>query len=507
MGVIVVDNRRLLQIQSQRNVQANKTSNTQKQIESVVGECRRYIQDRADTYRNKDAEAKKNAIRELIIKYVMETKHTVAGFVDEDGKLDTNKLVDRLVEDITDYGILTKAMNDDDVYEIRCNNREIKVEIKGKVKDYTDENGNILRFQSPEQQDIVMRKILGDTRLTPKDAVINARSIEGYRIAAVHYSATSPDPNDPTNDKYHSFVLRKFKKSKMTLGDIVKKNTISDNMARLMALCTAGGLAFFTVGPTASGKTTTNNAILQSMPPTTRVVLLQNPSEIDLRMKDASGRIYNDVLHLEAREKENPSPTDPTMPNLMKHILRLSPTFVALGEIRDPNEFALALQILEAGHPINTTYHSETSAGAISRFLTAYMAFSGERIETALSTLTSLVNIIIVQKIMRDGNRKVIQISEVLGVDPKDKTKPLLNDLYVFDAAPPIYDNHGNIVEIPGRHRRVGKLSERTISKLKLEGVPECRFDFLLNDVDHSEEEEYTGDNIESYGMDKIVTR
>ena len=339
MGVIVVDNRRLLQIQSQRNVQANKTSNTQKQIESVVGECRRYIQDRADTYRNKDAEAKKNAIRELIIKYVMETKHTVAGFVDEDGKLDTNKLVDRLVEDITDYGILTKAMNDDDVYEIRCNNREIKVEIKGKVKDYTDENGNILRFQSPEQQDIVMRKILGDTRLTPKDAVINARSIEGYRIAAVHYSATSPDPNDPTNDKYHSFVLRKFKKSKMALGDIVKKNTISDNMARLMALCTAGGLAFFTVGPTASGKTTTNNAILQSMPPTTRVVLLQNPSEIDLRMKDASGRIYNDVLHLEAREKENPSPTDPTMPNLMKHILRLSPTFVALGEIRDPNEF------------------------------------------------------------------------------------------------------------------------------------------------------------------------
>lgn len=501
-----MDNKRLLQVQSQRNVQANKSSNSQKQIESVVGECRRYIQDRAESYRNKDAESKKNTIKELIIKYVMETKHTVAGFVDEDGKLDTNKLVDRLVEDITDYGILTKAMSDDEVYEIRCNGRELKVEKGGKVIDYTDDSGTILRFDSPEQQDIVIRKILGDTRLTPKDAVINARSIEGYRIAALHYTATSPDPNDPSNDKYHSFVLRKFKKSKMTLGDIVlKSGTLSDNMARLLALCTAGGLAFFTVGPTASGKTTTNNAILQSMPPTTRTVLLQNPSEIDLRMKDSSGRIYNDVLHLEAREKEKPSPTDPTMVNLMNHILRLSPTFVAFGEIRSNKEFALALQILEAGHPINTTFHSEDSAGAIERFLTAYTAESGESIETALSTLTRLLNLIIVQKIMKDGTRKVLQITEVKGVDPNDNTKPLLNDIYRFVPGNPIYDEYGGIKSIPGVHKRVGKISEKTINKLRLEGVAESRFDFLIKDVDEDEVETYTGENIETYGMEKYL--
>lgn len=500
-----MDNKRLLQIQSQRNVQSNKSSNTQKQIESVVAECRRYIQDRADSYRNKDAEAKKATIKELIIKYVMETKHTVSGFVDEDGKLDTNKLVDRLVEDITDYGILTKAMSDDAVFEIRCNGRELKVEKGGKVVDYTDDDGNILRFDSPEQQDIVIRKILGDTRLTPKDAVINARSIEGYRIAALHHTATSPDPNDPSNDKYHSFVLRKFKKSKMKLGDIVKFGTLSDGMARLLALSTAGSLAFFTVGPTASGKTTTNNAILQSMPPTTRTVLLQNPSEIDLRMKDPSGRIYNDVLHLEAKEKENPSPTDPTMVNLMNHILRLSPTFVAFGEIRSNKEFALALQILEAGHPINTTFHSEDSEGAIERFLTAYIAESGERVETAISTLTRLLNIIIVQKIMRDGTRKVLQITEVVGVDPKDNTKPLLNDIYRFIPGEPVYDKFGNIKSIPGVHKRVGKLTDKTIKKLKMEGVAEGRFDFLIKDVDKDEDETYTGENIETYGMESYI--
>lgn len=62
-----------------------------------------------------------------------------------------------------------------------------------------------------------MRKFLGDTRLTPKDAIISTSTLEGYRIAAVHKSAISPDPNDPTGDRYHAFVLRKFKKSKMGL--------------------------------------------------------------------------------------------------------------------------------------------------------------------------------------------------------------------------------------------------------------------------------------------------
>ena len=162
----------------------------------------------------------------------------------------------------------------------------------------------------------------------------------------------------------------------------------------------SGGL-FNTVGPTASGKTTTNNAILQSVPPTTRVVLLQNPSEIDLRMRDASGRIFNDVLHLEAREIETPTTKDPTMPNLMAHILRLSPTLVCFGELRTNKEFALGMTILQAGHPINLTYHAEDAIGAVQRYLTAYMAESGETIDTALPTLTRLLNLIIVQKIMK----------------------------------------------------------------------------------------------------------
>lgn len=496
----------LLRLQAQRGAKLSgglESSTTS--FENVTNDCRKAIEEQSAKYRDLDALKKKEAIKGIIIDYVMQTKPLVEGFLDGENNPDTVKLVDKLVQDITDYGKLTAAMENEDVFEIRANGKEIKVEINGVVGDYLDNDGNIVSFDSVDQQEVIMKKLLGDVKLTPKDALVNASTIEGFRIAAVHSSAMSPDPQDPTADRYHSFVLRKFKKQKMNLGEIVRKGTLSDNMARTLALCPAGGLTFFTVGPTASGKTTTNNAILQAVDPKTRTILIQNPSEIDLRFKDDSGRVYNDVLHLEAVEKENPTPSDPTMSNIMDHTLRLSPTFVCFGEIRSNKEFKQAMKIMQAGHPVNSTFHSESSRGAIKRFLTAYLAESGnEPSELALATLTDLVNIIIVQKIMRDGKRRIIQISEVLGVRDDNPNEPALNDLYIFDInREPDYDEAGNIVKINGEHKRVGKISDRTLRKFQLEGVPSSRYDFLMKEVSNSEVETYTGKNIDRYGLKK----
>lgn len=497
-----MDRRKFLELQTKRGAKVDGFDTSVKTIEIVTNECRKWIEDESEQYRNLAPMAKKEAIRNIIVNYVTETKPCVKEYMDEENRPDTLKLVDKLVEDITNYGILTAPMLNEDVYEIRCNGSEIKIEIDGRIKDLTDKDGNIVSFTSPEQQEIVIRKLLGDVRLTPKDAVVNSRTLEGYRIAAVHSSALSPDPNNPTAEAYHAFVLRKFKKSKLTLGDIVLKRTMSDGMARTLSLTTAGGLTFVTCGPTASGKTTTNNAILQSIPADTRVVLLQNPSEIDLRFKDQYDRVYNDVLHLEARDIDHPRPQDPTMPNLMAHTLRLSPTLVCFGELRKNQEFMLGMSILQAGHPVNATYHSENSIGSVERFLTAYMAESGEGIETALSTLTRLLNIIVIQKIMKDGTRKVLEITEVIGVDPNNNKKPLLNPLYVFKPVGEAkYDESGHVVEIPGIHKRVGKLSQKTIDKLKLEGVQSSRFDFLVKEPNETEVETYTGVDIETYGI------
>lgn len=500
-----MNSKELLELQTQRGAKIGSGGDTNtRSIDAVINDCRKTIEEQSGKYRDLDIIAKKEAIKTIIVDFVMDTKPMVEGYIDGENKPDTLKLVDKLVEDITDYGILSQAMEDESVFEIRCNCKEIKVEKNGKVQDLLDKEGRIVSFESPEQQEIIMRKLLGDVRLTPKDALVNATTIEGFRVAAVHWSALGTDPNDPTGPKYHSFVLRKFKKSKMNLSDIVKFHTLSDNMARLLALATAGGLTFFTVGPTASGKTTTNNAILQSVPPTMRTLICQNPSELDLRMKDSTGRVYNDVIHLEARDIENPTPNDPTMQNIMSHTLRLSPSLVCLGEIRTNPEFKECMRIMSGGHPVNSTYHAESSEGAIRRFLTAYLAESGnEPSDLALSEITALTNMLIVQRIMADGSRRVLQITEVLGVDPTNPNKPLLNDLYryVIDKEPEL-DSNGNVKKIFGKHMRVGELSQRTIDMFKLQGISSKRYDFLTKPVTDTEVETYTGHDIDHYGMD-----
>lgn len=491
-------NRNIASIQSSRGakMQSDDTAVIERDEEYALKECRNWLQENQSSYRNLKGDKKKAAIQDCISNFVLTRKPRIRGYIDDSGALDTTKLTDYLVNEITDYGILADAMRDESVFEIRVNGSEIKVEKNGRVQDLTDNKGNVISFESVEQQETVFRKLMGDVRLTPKDAVMNARTIEGYRIAAVHSSATSPDPLNPSAPMYHSMVLRKFKQSKMGLPEIVRFKTLSDGMGKLLSLLPAGGLTFATVGPTASGKTTTNNAILQAVPPTTRTVLLQNPSEIDLRFRDASGRVYNDVLHLEAKECENPEPSDPTMENLMAHILRLSPTFVCFGELRTNKEFKLGMQIAQAGHPINCTYHSESSKGAVRRFLTAYCAESGnEPAHLALEMLTSLLDIIIVQKIMKDGSRRILQISEVIGVDPKNENQPLINDLYIFETTgEPEYDDAGNVKNIVGRHKRVGKISDRMINKLKLEGVKSEMFEFLTKEPSEDEVETYTGE-------------
>lgn len=494
----MINSNTLLKMQSQRGANIVGVDCVERDLGWVINECRKALRENASKLRGNNPAERREKSKLAIAQFVQDTNCRVPGFTNEQGNSDTNKLIEMLQQEILDYGILTEALEDESIYEIRVNGKEIKVEKEGRVQDLTDKDGNIISFTSVEQQETIFRKILGDVRLNPKYAVVNARTEDGYRVAAVHHSALSPDPLNPTGAIYNAMVLRKFRESKLGLNDIVRYGTISDNMAKILSVLAAGGMTFFTVGPTASGKTTLNNAILQAVPATTRTVLLQNPSEIDLRFRDAiTKRVYNDVLHLEAREIEDPSPTDPTMPNLMAHILRLSPTFVCFGELRTNPEFKLGMQIAQAGHPINCTYHAEDAHGAITRYLTAYLAESGnEPAHLALRSLVSVANLIIVQKILRDGTRKVIQITEIVGVDPEDSNKPLLNDLYRFEIiGEPEYDEQGNVKKIHGVHKRVGTLTERTIKKLRLEGVRSDRYDFLCKPVDPNEVETYNADS------------
>ncbi|GHU55490.1 hypothetical protein AGMMS49975_17350 [Clostridia bacterium] len=471
---------------------------------STLTDCRKYLHEFNDEFRHLGHQEKQERRKAKIYEYVMNVRPLTAGFLTEDKQLDTQALMEWLINEITDRGILTTALNDPTVNEIRINERDIWLEKLGRFVPYTDINGDRIRFDSPTQQQTLFNKLLGDNvRLSGTHQLVSASTDEGYRVAAIHETAIGTDPLRPYTERYGSIVLRKFQTHKFELPEIVLHGTISDSMAKFFTMFTRGGIPWVTVGPTASGKTTTNNAILIKMPYNKRLVILQNPSEIDGRQRDLAGNVINDVVHLEANDVDdgNMDAEKATMENLLNQLLRISPYMVCVGELRTNGEFKRGMKVALAGHPLNCTYHAEDARIAISRYLTAYLAESpNEPPHIALESLTQALKIIIVQRIMEDGTRRVLQVTEVLGVDPENPNEPILKDIFRFvQEDESDVDENGNVLKIYGSHKRVGAISPYLIDKLKLMGVPRSQYDFLTKEPEldkngsYIENETYTG--------------
>lgn len=487
-------------LQSQRGskVIADSTKSNIKTLEEIEARCREHIENNAKQYRNKAANEKKEAIRSLVVEYVLQKKPLVEGFVTDANEPDTSRLIEKLVQDITDRGKLTSPLDDPSVSEIRLNGREIKIERSGKIYNLTDSDGNVVRFNNVEEQEVILKTLMGDKKLTPLDAIQSARTSEGYRIEAIHSSAVSPDPRDHSNDGYHVAVIRKFSENKPSLTDLVPNGTLTDDMAKLLKLCAIGDFTFWTVGPTGCGKTTMNNAIINCMTGASRMILIQNPSEIDARQRDPlTGRIVNDVVHLEATSVENPTKHDPTEENLMVACNRLSPDKISIGEIRRPQEFKLGYDIGLDGHPWNVTFHSFDTASALRRYMSQCLACSsGESPEMLLEVISSQVDLIITCKKLKDGSRKIIQISEVIDTNGEGTT-PKYNDIYRFiPDRRNEYDANGNLTKITGKHVRVGKISDKLCEKLAMAGVREEHYEFFTRDLDQLYVETYKGEPI-----------
>lgn len=488
---------RLLAINSKVGDNSYSDQNV-KSYDQVLSQCRAYIAENSGVFRDMEPLAKSAKIKELILGFNLRLnkRSLVEGFIDtESNTTDTIKLLGALTDSIQNYGILTVALEDNEVNEIRSNGRYIKVEKNGKCLDLIDNKGRVLKFSTPEEQEVVMRKMLGDVVFNPTKPIVNATTLEGYRLAATHTTICSPDPMVPYGtDRYHSFVLRKLDSKKRGLPEIVRSKTMSDNMARTAALFMRSRSSFYTCGPTASGKTTTNNAIIQECPIDARLVILQNVGEIDGRIRDEFGNVKNDVVHLLYKDIKNPGPEDPTQENVSDQILRFSPNFIVFGEWRADGEFQRGTHYGTSGHPHNATLHAYDTYGALERVADA----AG----LSMKKLCDCVQFIVIQRILPDGTRRVLELAEIDGVKEDDKTAPNINMLFEYRFTGEIkYKRDGTVDSMGGYHKRVGKLSDKMQKRFQDNAVSRKQYEFLLKDVDDKEVETYTGEEIHNYGL------
>lgn len=464
------------QINKAEDMEELKNKYTTIQFEEALELCQKYITKVATHAfrRENDPSRKREMTKSYINEFVDAQKPVVEGY------FELVELKQALINEITHYGPITKAMEDPLIDEIRINGTEqIFVESGGKTLPWDQ------HFIDREHLERIISKLLGvsKVRLTPKIPMVNARTIEGYRVNATHADISPYD--------MPAVVIRKFSKKSITPEMMLRNESFSVNMFKLLSLLPKADLSWITVGPTGSGKTTLNEMMVKEINPLSRIITIENPSEMRLLQREGNsehGRVINDVLQYESvPDDDDASPA--TMENLLINAMRQSPHWIGPGELRTPGEFATALRAAQTGHFFFTTLHAEGDREAIYRFLTAYLMASNEPAELALRNICSAVKFIVFQEKLADGTRKVTSISEVLG---SEGLEPIVNPIYRF-VSEDVLEEEGThrVLKIIGKHKRVGMLSEKVQQTMIKAGIKRSRFEFLTKPPGKDEIEEY----------------
>lgn len=442
--------------------------------------CRRYISEIDENKSivvNQTHSEKRIETLNMISDFVRSMNQKVDGFLDDD-----EALKEALQDEIVNYGILTDLIDPD-------NESVDEVQVNSLTEIFYVENGQKKKLDKSFQSNSEVRKIVEKLiekgeRLNHESPFVNARTVDGFRLNVIHPSISK--------NMCYGLTLRKQRKVPISEKDILKNGTVTRNMLNLMKLFPRSGVNWATVGGTGSGKTVLNNVLLPFLGLNTRAIYIENPAELRPEVFDYEGNVQNNFLQLEAKNFDEPRPSDPSMYNMLVNALRQTPEYIVPGEVRAPEEFDVALTAAQTGHNVFTTYHAEDPEDAIFRFLKAALKASGNTpAELLMRDICSAFRFIINVKQLNDGTRRVMYVTEVL---PPEGLKVRLNHLYryVVDRVEEEEDPNTGVItpRYFGRHVRQNAISPWFQNKLKEEGLPLERFEFFTKEPKKLRDEE-----------------
>ena len=207
----------IFRAQSKFGISSTISNNEKVSYEVYLAGCRRMLTDKTPKdYYSWDRKRQNDYTDNLIISYVRNNVKDVEGFIDENGDIKTDNLIDRLRTDIVDFGILRTALEDDDIQEIQINDfKTIWVVKGGKSELYVDEAGKPFQFISDDELHSTIDRIIYNPngnipRMTYTNPLLNTRTAQrGYRLSAVNSSAITPD-SKVGFDFSTSITIRKY---------------------------------------------------------------------------------------------------------------------------------------------------------------------------------------------------------------------------------------------------------------------------------------------------------
>ncbi|MCP4422779.1 MAG: CpaF family protein [Chloroflexi bacterium] len=324
---------------------------------------------------------------------------------------DEKVFFDEMLDEIFGFGPLEKILNDDTITEVMVNRADlIYIEQNGKLT----ESG--VTFVDNSHVERVIRKIIEPLgRYVGVDSpLVDARLPDGSRVNAVVSPCAIDGPN---------ITIRKFSTNPFGIQDLINFDSLNEDMAEFLKACVRSKLNIVVSGGTGSGKTTLLNVLSSFIPEGDRIVTIEDAAELSL--------LQRHVVRLETKKPSKVGDSEVSIRDLVINSLRMRPERIVVGECRGGEALDM-LQAMNTGHDGSlTTIHANNPRDTISRLETLVL-MSGMDLPLSVvrKQIVSAVNLIVQQARMRDGSRKVTNITEITGMEGE---VVIMQDIFKFE--------------------------------------------------------------------------
>jgi pilus assembly protein CpaF len=364
----------------------------------------RLVEELAGNTDSAPPEVVRQRIAELVNEVTAEQQMTL-------GRQEKQRVVEIVINDVLGLGPLEELLESPEVTEIMVN---------GYSQIYIEQHGKItlspVTFESNEQLMQVIDRIVSSIgrRVDESSPMVDARLKDGSRVNVIIPPLALRGP---------TVTIRKFAKEALEVEDLVRFGSITEDMIRFLEACVRGRLNVVVSGGTGSGKTTTLNILSSFIPGDERIVTIEDAAELQLRQEH--------VVTLETRPANVEGRGRITIRDLVINALRMRPDRIVIGECRGGEALDM-LQAMNTGHDGSlTTLHANNARDCISRLETMVLMAGAELPSRAIrEQIGSAVNVIVQQSRLRDGARKIVGITEVLGTDDNNDVK--LQELFAY---------------------------------------------------------------------------
>lgn len=358
--------------------------------------------------------------------------------------IDTAALKNEVLNEAVGLGPLEDLLADDDVTEIMVNaHDDIYIERSGKL------TRSDIVFSSDAAVMSAIERIVSPLgrRIDESSPMVDARLADGSRVNAIIPPLALRGP---------ALTIRKFAKKKLTAEDLLNFGTLNANMAKLLQMAVEQHSNIIISGGTGSGKTTLLNIMSNFIPPTERIITVEDAAELKLAQPH--------IVSLESRPPNLEGKGAIPIRDLVKNCLRMRPDRIVVGECRGGEALDM-LTAMNTGHDGSlTTVHANTPRDVISRLEVMVMMAGMDLPARAIrEQIASAVHLVVQQSRLADGSRKVTHISEITGMEG-DVVQ--LNDIFVYRQEG--FDENGKVV---GDYHATGQIPH-FYESLRARGIP-----------------------------------